>query len=139
MADFDTQFPLNAVGPSGQHAFVGVHRVFFTGLTGNVGTAYGVPGLSITRSRTGVYSVTHQKIRDITVIPDIQSPSGTQYNVNFLPEKTVGLSGTMEFHVSKYEGSIVSGASPSLTHRPHNPVSGVVLSMFVYGKPVTPY
>lgn len=139
MPDFDQQFPLNAVGPSGQHAFVGVHKVFFTGLTGNVGTAYGVPGVSITRSRTGVYALTHQKITDIVVIPQIDSPSGTQYSVNFPPASREGLSGTMEFHVSKYEGAIVSGASPSLTTRPHNPVSGVVLSMFVYGKPVTKF
>lgn len=139
MADFDTQFPLNAVGPSGQHAFVGVHKVFFTGLTGNVGTAYGVPGLSITRSRTGFYSVTHQKIRDLTVIPHIGSPSGTQYDVNFPPAGNVGISGTMEFQISKMESLVVSGAHPSATVRPHNPVSGVVLSMFVFAKPVSPY
>lgn len=139
MADLDTQFPLNAVGPSGQHAFVGTHKVFFTGLTGNVGTAYGIPGLSITRSRTGMYSVTHQKIRDLVVIPQINSPSGTQYNVNFPPAGNVGISGTMEFHISKMENLVVSGAHPSATVRPHNPVSGVVLSMLVFAKPVSPY
>lgn len=139
MADFDNQFPLNAVGPSGQHAFVGVHKVFFTGLTGNVGTAYGVPGLSITRSRTGFYSVTHQKIRDLTVIPQLNSPSGTIFDVNFPPATNVGLSGTMEFAISRSESIVVSGASPSMTVRPHNPVSGTVLSMFVFAKPVSPY
>lgn len=139
MADFDTQFPLNAVGPSGQHAFVGVHKVFFTGLTGNVGTAYGIPGLSITRSRTGFYSVTHQKIRDLTVIPQLNSPSGTIFDVNFPPATNVGISGTMEFAISRSESIVVSGASPSMTTRPHNPVSGTVLSMFVFAKPVSPY
>lgn len=139
MADLDTQFPLNAVGPSGQHAFVGVHKVFFTGLTGNVGTAYGIPGLSITRSRTGFYNVTHQKIRDLTVIPAINSPSGTQYDINFPPAGNVGISGTMEFQISKNESIVVSGAVPSNSVRPHNPVSGVVLSMFVFAKPVSAF
>ena len=38
MSENVPQFPLNAMGQSGQQAFLGVEKVFFTGSTGLIGT-----------------------------------------------------------------------------------------------------
>src|SRR3954470_9995135 len=70
------QFPLNSIGPKGQHAFVGVERMFFQGATGLVSTLFGIPGLTATRVSTGTYRIQHPPAVSVDVIPGMQSPSG---------------------------------------------------------------
>ncbi len=76
------QFPLNAVGMRGEGAFLGMERMFFQGQTGLVSTMYGIPGVSATRTATGVYTIAHPPCVAADIIPCVQAPSGMFFATN---------------------------------------------------------
>lgn len=135
------QFPLNTVGPKGQHAFCGVGKVFFTGTTGLVGTAYGIPGLTATRLSTGAYKVQFPASKSVDIIPGVQAPTGVHYDVqvgNVQP-----YSGTAELHISQRFNTINSQSTgtsqPTGLLRPQNPASGTCVNLLFFVAPITPY
>ena len=132
------QFPLNAIGPSGQHAFLGVQRVYFTGATGLIGTMYGVPGVrGATRVATGIYRFSHDPCVNLDIIPAIEAPSGAFYDVNIPVEKKgTGGSGAFDVHmyVHKNYGFGTGVASGALELQ--NPATGTALKLMIYGSPI---
>lgn len=143
------QFPLNTVGPKGQQAFVGVHKLFFTGLTGAVATAtspgaagigpgqFGIPGILATRVATGVYDVFHPKSKSLDVIPSLDCPTGTQARIN-IQRPQDGRSGVFRFLVTRdpITGSAVIGTNAPVAF---NPVTGTVANLLFFVAPVTPF
>jgi hypothetical protein len=130
------QNPANTVNPNG---FYGVHKLFFVGNTGLVGSGYGVPGVTATRVSTGVYRVQHPPVKGLDIIPGIATPSGApQYRVKQItdgPGGTNSLSGTTEFHITT-TNQISSGIAPSgLTGQLANPVSGTILRLAMFAAP----
>lgn len=134
------QFPLNAVGPSGQHAFLGVHRVFFTGSTGLIGTMYGVPGITATRVATGVYRFKHDVCRNIDIIPGVEGPTGTAYQINIpVASKGDGSSGAFDVHLMQTKNYGFGTGIASGALEPQNPATGTALKLLMYGSPVTKF
>lgn len=133
------QSPLNTVGPKGQQAFVGVHKVFFSGATGLVATSYGIPGVTATRVATGAYRLAFPTSRGVDIIPGVQAPSGAHYNINV--SNVQPYSGTAEFQITRnHVGPIASGAAVASSYlAPHNPVSGTFANLLFYVSPITPY
>ena len=130
-----SQYPLNVVGPKGQNAFVGMQSVYFTGPTGLVGTSYGIPGVSVSRSAsvgTGVYDITFPSARDVRIIPGLQCPSGHAYHANVARLSPV--SGTAQLHLTRQMGTGVT-----LPLQPQNPVTGAVVNLMFFVSPVTAY
>jgi hypothetical protein len=137
--DATSQFPLRSVGPKGQNAFVGVHKVFFSGTTGLVATSYGIPGVTATRIATGAYRLNYPPTRALDIIPGIQAPSGNHYNINVSDVNSY--SGTANFQVTRNNvGPIASGAAQASSYlAPHNPVSGTFANFMFFVSPITPY
>jgi hypothetical protein len=134
MADLaaNSQFPLNAIGQSGQNAFVGVQRVFFTGSTGLIGTMYGVPGVTATRVSTGVYRFRHDPTVNIDILAGVEGPTGTFYAVNIPAErKNSNNTGTFDVHMAKIADGIATGLS--------NPATGTALKLMFFCSPVTKF
>lgn len=133
------QFPLNAIGRSGQDAFLGVEKVFFTGSTGLIGTMFGVPGLSATRVSTGLYTFVHDKVTHIDVIAGLECPTGTYLDVN-IPVATKGSpSGTFQVQTYNRQAAGFGTGVPSIFFTPQNPATGTVLKLMIYGSPITPF
>lgn len=122
------QYPANAVNPGG---FYGVHKLFFVGTTGLIGSGYGIPGVSATRISTGIYRVKHPPSRGLDIIPGLAVPSGApHYTATQNTEQTNSISGTTEFHIRAPGGGAsgliqASGMGAVL----QNPVSGTVLRL----------
>lgn len=143
------QFPLNTAGPKGQNAFVGVHKLFFTGLTGAVATAtspgaagigpgqFGIPGISATRVGTGIYDVYHPKAKSVDIIPSLDCPTGTAAQINVMRPQD-GRSGMFRFHITRQP---TTGVAIIGTNFPvlFNPVSGTVANLLFFVAPVTPF
>ena len=131
------QYPQNTVHPNG---FVGVHKLFFVGATGLIGSGYGVPGVTATRISTGIYRVQHPPIKGLDILPGVASPSGSpQYRVKQITETTNSLSGTTEFHITTQNGIAPSGAAASsssgLAGVLSNPVSGTIMRLAFFASP----
>lgn len=90
------QFPMNAVGTRGEGAFLGLERMFFSGQTGLVSTMFGIPGVSATRTATGVYTIQHPSIVAADIIPGVQAPSGLYFQANIASHNAQ--SGTAVLH-----------------------------------------
>lgn len=139
------QFPLNAVGPSAQHAFVGVQRVFFTGSTGLIGTMFGVPGITgATRVSTGLYRFSHDPAYHLDIIPGIESPTGTQYQTNVLlrnrnNQGQQGQSGMFEVQLNQAANAGFGTGLASGFIQPQNPATGTALKLLVYASRVTAF
>ncbi len=142
------QGPLNWVGPDGQHSFRGRHQAFFQGTTGLIATQWGLHGVSIGRLRTGVYGIAFPRIKDVDIIANVHSPSGTHYQTKITgisgAVQVVGMSGLAELHVSRTEvaQTVQTGLLASGLLSPHNPVSGTYISFWFDGIPnpqLTPY
>ena len=137
------QYPLNVVGPKGQGAFVGSARIFFTGATGNVATFYGIPGLSATRVRTGIYNLQYPPTKEVTIYPALQGPTGINYNLSIANVNS--FSGTSELHVTRMGAAPQTSASGadattvSLTIRPQNPASGTRVNLLFFCSPIAEY
>ncbi len=138
------QFPLNAVGPKGQHAFVGVAKMFFNGATGLVsgptsaGTFFGIPGISATRRATGIYPIKFPAVRALDIIPGVQAPTGQPYVVNISSLNPT--SGTAIVEVTRMEArTVTTGSSPSMYAAPQNPASGTYVNLFFFASPVAAY
>jgi hypothetical protein len=138
------QFPLNMVGPKGQHAFIGSAKMFFNGATGLVsgptsaGTFYGIPGISATRRATGVYPIKFPAVKELTIIPGVQAPTGQPYQVNI--SQINPTSGTAIIEVTRMEARTVpTGSVASMYAAPHNPVSGTVVNLMFIASPVAAY
>ena len=127
------QYPANTVQPN---AFYGVHKLFFTGATGLIGSGYGVPGVTATRISTGIYRVQHPPVRGFDIIPGIAAPSGAPaYQVQQATERTNSISGTTEFHIRA--PNVASGSStPSGGMALQNPVSGTILRLAMFASPL---
>lgn len=137
--DASHQNILNAVGPKAQNAFVGLHKVFFSGATGLVATSYGIPGVRATRIATGAYGIVYPPTKAVDIIPGVQAPSGAHYDVNI--SDVHPYSGTAKMQITRKEvGPIASGAALATTWiAPHNPVSGTFVNLLFFVSPVTPY
>ena len=137
------QYPLNVVGPKGQGAFVGSARMFFTGATGNVATFYGIPGLSATRVRTGIYKLQSPMIKEMSIYPTLQGPTGINYTLSI--HDVQPYSGTAELHVTRLEAAAQTSASGadantvSLTIRPQNPASGTRVNLLYMLSPIAEF
>jgi hypothetical protein len=137
------QFPLNAVGPKGQHAFVGMAKMFFNGATGLVsgptsaGTFFGIPGISATRRATGIYPIAFPKARSVDIIAGVQAPTGQPYSVNV--SQVNAASGTAIVEVSRMAVGNAATGAPSLFAALHNPVSGTYVNLLFFVAPITPY
>lgn len=139
MSENVPQFPLNAAGQSGQQAFLGVEKVFFTGSTGLIGTMYGIPGFSATRVSTGLYTFVHDKIKHIDVIAGLECPTGTYLDV-MVPSATKGSpSGTFQIQTYMRQAAGFGTGVPSIYLQNQNPATGTVLKLMVYASPITPF
>lgn len=134
-AEAGGQFPLNAIGPKGQHAFVGVERMFFQGQTGLVSTLFGIPGLTATRVSTGTYRIQHPPAVSVDVIPGMQSPSGTQFQANIIGQNP--RSGVVDIHILNDSGNQTGAASGFA--QLINPPTGTELKMMFFVAPITPF
>ncbi len=135
----ESQFPLNSVGQSGQQAFLGVEKVFFSGSTGLISTMYGIPGFSATRVSTGLYTFMHDKIRHLDIIAGLECPTGTYLDVN-IPSATKGsITGTFQIQTYNRQGAGFGTGVPSIYFQPQNPATGTVLKLMIYGSPITPF
>lgn len=139
-SDVVQQHPANIVAPNG---FVGTHKFFFVGATGNIGTGYGTPGFSATRVSTGIYRVKHPPIKQLEFFAGVAVPSGAPpYNVKQITEGgsatggTNSRSGITEFHISQPGGAASGGAAPSGgAFVLANPVSGTILRLAFFAAP----
>ncbi len=132
------QGPLNTVLPKGQHAFIGSEKIFFTGTTGQVGTAYGIPGVTVTRSGTGSYDVSYPVAHECDIYPDIAAPTGYAYDITVVANNPT--SGTAKFNISQSYSTFGSGAAgASMSTRNYNPVSGSVAKLLMYIAPITKF
>ena len=131
-------YPLNALGPSGQMAGVGMLKVLFsgTGAAGSIATMYGIPGFKATQIATGSYQFTHPTTTHIDVIPGIECPTGTFYNVNITAGKKGSVSGTFQMQIiSPGTGAGGGSYTPQLV----NPATGTVVKLMVFNSPVTQF
>ena len=133
------QYPLNAVGPKGQNAFVGSAQMFFTGSTGLIATFFGVPGVSATRVRTGIYNLQYPLTKEVSIYPALQGPTGAAYNLNIVNVQP--FSGTAELHVSQVIApQIASGSNnPSATVQLQNPISGTRANLLFFVSPIAQF
>lgn len=132
------QYPLNALGPAGQMASVGVLKVLFsgTGAAGSIATMYGIPGFKATQIATGSYQFTHPTTSHIDVIPGIECPTGTFYNVNVTAGKKGSVSGSFQVQLlSPGTGAGSASNTPQLV----NPATGTVLKLMVFNSPITQF
>ncbi len=129
------QFPLNAAGNAGQHAFVGQHKVFFGGATGIVATSYGMPGVTVGRLQTGVYGIRFPRWKEVSIDVQLCTPSGVDYlsSVGGLSGvgQIVAVSGGAELRI----GTITQSG----TRQPLNPVTGTSANLLFFVNPVTAY
>lgn len=133
-------FPVNAVGPKGEHAFVGVSKTFFTGTTGLVATTYGIPGMVVSRIRTGYYQVNHDPAFELDPFPSLQCPSGTVLQANVVADTQNSLSGYFEVVITQDRTLTIPTTLPATNiTQPVNPPSGTVLRIQVFGAPITRY
>lgn len=135
------QYPLNVVGPKGQHGFMGTSTSFFEGSTGLIGTTYGIPGVTMTRVSTGAYRVNFPSspqvsgAMGVTILPGLNAPSGNFYNVNVSGVNSV--TGVAHIEITRNEVPL-SGAPTNLI-RPVNPASGTRLHLQFFVSPITPF
>ena len=131
-------YPLNALGPPGQMAGLGVVKVLFsgTGAAGSIATMGGIPGFKATQIATGTYQFTHPSTVHIDVIPGIECPTGTFYNVNVTAGKKGSVSGSFQVQI------LTAGTGPggpSNTPQLVNPATGTVLKLMVFNSPITQF
>lgn len=128
-------FPLRVVGPDSPHAFIGMGHVAFYGTTGLVGTAFGVPGLVCSRVATGSYYLQFDKnTKDVTILPGIQAPTGSHYNINV--SEVNGYSGQANMQITRYV-SVPSGMTVATTKlQPCNPTSGTIANLMFFMRPL---
>jgi hypothetical protein len=145
ISDVTHQYPVNVLGPKGQHAFVGSHKVFFSGATGLVATSYGIPGVTVGRLRTGVYGIRFPQWKEATVMVGLQVPTGVDYDAKVSGMSGIGhivaVSGGAELHISRtFNAPVASGTyTPSSFVCPQNPVTGTVAELRFFVSPITPY
>lgn len=133
----NSQFPIRAVGKSGQSAFVGVQRVFFEGTTGLIGTMYGIPGVTATRVSTGIYRFKHDPCLNIDIIPGVEGPTGTQYHVNIpRASKGDGHSGSFDVHLTLQKNYGFATGIPSAAIELQNPSTGTALKLLWFCSPI---
>jgi len=141
-ADEEQFGPLNVVGPKGQHAFMGLETIFFEGSTGLVGTAYGIPGVTATRTSTGCYRINYGSAPQLSgamgviINPIINAPSGASYQVNVSDVNSV--TGVANIQIGRTGAGHLSHITTQ-TFQVHNPVSGTKLHLQFFVSPVTPF
>lgn len=132
---------MNVVGPKGQHSLVGMETIFFEGLTGLIGTAYGIPGVTATRVATGAYRMNFPSspqasgAMGVVLIPSLNAPTGNFFGVNVTDVHSVTGVAHLNFTTAEMQ---VSGA-PTNIRRPVNPASGTRLHVLFYVSPITPF
>lgn len=135
----EAQYPLNGVGNKAEAAFIGVEKIFFTGLTGNVGTAYGIPDVTVTRAGTGVYNVNYPRSVGVDIIPGIQAPTGQAYDITITDNQPT--SGTAQFQITRNMVVQGSGAGSSFSGTVVNyaPGSGTIANLMFFVSPLTKF
>ena len=134
------QFPLNVAGPKGSNAFVGIQQVHFTGLTGLIGTCFGMsPLITATRSTTGCYNLAFPSAKQISIIPNVRGPTGlADYTAKITNINQY--SGTAKLNITKPVGLIASGHSaPSMSPQVCNPPSGMCVELLFFVSPTVEY
>lgn len=135
------QYPLNVVGPKGQHGFMGTSTSFFEGATGLIGTTYGIPGVTMTRVATGAYRVNFPSspqvsgAMGVTILPGLNAPSGNFYDVNVSDVNSV--TGVAHIQIAQFSGTGTGVVTQMM--RPANPVSGTKLHLQFFVSPITPF
>lgn len=125
------QFPLNAVGMRGEGAFLGMERMFFQGQTGLVSTMYGIPGVSATRTATGVYQIAHPPCVAADIIPSVQAPSGLFFQCNVESSNSRSGIATIKFFQEAAATNASSGYGTAM-----NPPTGTQVKLLFF---VSPY
>lgn len=138
----EQQGPVRFAGKAGQNAFLALETVHFVGATGLIGSAYGIPGVTLTRTSTGAYTISYPPINQaqgrVAIIPGLEVPTGQAYDVS-LTQHYPG-SGTTQINITRMGNAIASGAVPvSGTVQPMNPATGTVLSLLFVVNPVTKF
>ena len=133
------QYPLNSVGAKGAHGFIGTERIFFTGATGLVGTAYGIPGVTATRVSTGLYKINHPPAKMANIFPSVNAPTGPMYMANIDAATSNAYSGVAYLHIGRQQTTkwITTGSMPSTYVQPYNPVSGTMIDLLFVVSPTT--
>jgi len=134
------QFPLNVAGPKGQNAFVGIQQIHFTGLTGLVGTCFGmIPLITATRTTTGCYDLKFPSAKQISIIANVRGPTGlADYSAKVCNINQY--SGTAKLNITKPHGLIASGHSaPSMAPMVCNPPSGMIAELMFFVSPTVEY
>lgn len=130
--------PIKGVGPAAQDGFIGLHQVYFQGATGLIGSAFGIPGITITRTGTGAYNLSYPKVGSqgrCAILAGIEAPTGFSYDVTVQSPNNAN-SGTAKINITRQVQFIGSGAVPiSGTVQAINPVSGTVLNLLFFGSP----
>lgn len=129
-------FPLLTVGKSGQNAFIGEHKIRFSGPTGMVATSYGMPGVTVGRLATGVYGIRFPRWKEVSIDAQLYTPTGVEYisSVGGMTgvAEIVGVSGGAELRLGR---AATGGAGVA----PANAVTGMVVGLRFYVNPVTAY
>lgn len=131
------QEALNSMGLHGQNAAIGIHKVFFTGTTGLIGTHYGVAGVSATRVSTGLYTFRHPSTVHVDILTQIEAPTGCAYNVNVVRDTKNSQSGIFQVQIMGNATSIGTGVPSGMI--PYAPQSGTALKLMFFVSPVTPF
>jgi hypothetical protein len=133
-------YPAEALNPSVR---LGAATIRFTGATGLVGTAFGIPGITATRMATGHYRVAFprsparsMKFQATPVSPTgYQGPTGVGFNVQLANRSAP--SGTIDIFTTRGHPS---GAAINLTSGiPMNPPDLSEVDLLVFTTPITRY
>ena len=130
-----SQFPLNAIGTRGEGAFLGIERMFFQGQTGLVSTMYGIPGVSATRTATGVYTIQHPSIVAADIIPGVQAPSGMYFQVNVSSHNAGSGTAVLQFFQEAQGPSMVASGFGQLM----NPPTGTQVKLLFFCSPYSQF
>lgn len=133
-------WPVRHVGARGQNASIGVEKVYFTGTTGQVGTAYGIPGLTVNRTGTGSYQIWYPPVKDMTIIPGIEAPTGNAYDVTIAQNNPT--TGTAQVNITQFgvvTGTAAGNNGVSGTTIMTNPASGTVMNLLFISAPITKF
>ena len=135
------QFPINVFGPKGMHSIVGMHTIVFEGVTGLVGTSFGIPGVTATRVATGAYRVNYDSVimtsgtPGVVIMPGVNAPTGNFYNVNINSVQSV--TGVAHIELTRPFVPVSGGATNII--QPVNPTSGTRLHLQFFVSPITPF
>lgn len=105
------QWPLKAGDDPGVNAVMAFGRVVVSGSTGLVATAYGVRGLTASRTSTGIYQLNFPISKGTHILPSQEAPSGFHYALGIVAKNSS--SGMAELHVGAHSNGTLSHRNPA--------------------------